>query len=81
MQAKTECTVISWERIKLLKILKKNAYLKAVLDSVVSRDIAQKLFAMNRRVQKSGMGLTHSIYSLNGKCYRRYFLPEHSKQT
>jgi hypothetical protein len=52
----------------LLGILKKNAYLKAILDSVVSRDIAQKLFAMNRRVQKSGHGLTHSIYSLNGEC-------------
>jgi hypothetical protein len=67
MQAKTECTIISWDRITLLDILKKNAYLKAVLDSVVSRDIAQKLFAMNREVQKSGQGLTHSIYSLNGK--------------
>ena len=67
MQAKTECIIISWDRITLLGILRKNAYLKAVLDSVVSRDIAQKLFAMNRQIQKSGHGLTHSIYSLTGK--------------
>lgn len=66
MQARTECKIISWDRIKLLDILKKNVHLKAVLDSVVSKDVAQKLFETNRQVQKSGQGLSHSIYSLNG---------------
>ena len=67
MQAITECKIVSWERITLLNILKKSPYLKSVVDYVVSKDIAQKLFIMNRRVQKSGQGLAHSIYSLNGK--------------
>lgn len=67
MQAKTECKIISWNRMMLLDILKKNAYLKAILDSVVARDVAQKLFTMTRKVQMSRHGITHSIYSINGK--------------
>lgn len=61
-----ECRATSWNRKTLLDILQRNPYLKTVINSVVSIDIAQKVFAMNK-IMLEGFGeMRHSIYTSNG---------------
>ncbi|XP_046848868.1 popeye domain-containing protein 3-like isoform X2 [Xenia sp. Carnegie-2017] len=66
-QAKTDCKIISWNQIQVLKIFKKNSYLKAIVDSVLSQDVAKKLFESSHIVDQSDNGPTQSLYSKNEK--------------
>lgn len=51
----------------MLKIFKKNSYLKAIVDSVLSQDVAKKLFESSHFLDQSDNGPTQSLYSKNGK--------------
>lgn len=60
--AASSCRYLYWQRSALEYLLVKEAYLATVLTTLVARDIATKLYAMNNKVHI--FILLHKIYQL-----------------
>lgn len=59
--AASSCRYLYWQRTALEYLLVKETYLATVLTTLVARDIATKLYAMNNKVLYSNFYLLISV--------------------
>lgn len=68
--AATSCRYLYWQRSSLEYLFAKEAYLGSVVSTLIAKDIATKLYAMNNKVSfKTSITFSIPVYNTHLECF------------